>query len=81
MEPLLQALAQAPLLRELLAVIDNGRCPAALSGLSAIHRACLAAALGRETGAPVVLVCADEAEADRLAKDLSALTGDRKSVV
>ena len=28
MEPLLQALAQAPLLRELLAVIDNGRCPA-----------------------------------------------------
>ena len=76
MEPLLQALAQAPLLRELLAVIDNGRCPAALSGLSAIHRACLAAALGRETGAPVVLVCADEAEADRLAKDLSALTGE-----
>ena len=49
MEPLLQALAQAPLLRELLAVIDNGRCPAALSGLSAIHRACLAAALDRKS--------------------------------
>ncbi len=81
MEPLLQALAQGPLLQELLAVIDSGRCPAALSGLSAIHRACLAAALGQETGFPVVLVCADEGEAERLAQDLTALTGQTAPIL
>ena len=76
MKPLLSALNDIPEYRSLLAAIDNGACPAAFSGLSAVHRAHFAAALGQETGRPVVVVCADEGEAERMARDLAALSGE-----
>ncbi len=41
----------------------------ALSGASAIHRVHIAAAVGLITRRPVVLICADESEAERLAQD------------
>ena len=75
MELLLRALEQLDEFKQLLAAMDNGRCPAAVSGLAAVHRAHFGAAVYRTTGRPVVLVCADESEGDRLAHDLSALTG------
>ena len=46
-----------------------------MSGLSAVHRAHFAAGIWQQTGRPVVLLCADETEADRLAEDLTAFTG------
>ncbi|MCD8004493.1 MAG: transcription-repair coupling factor, partial [Oscillospiraceae bacterium] len=66
-----------PEFHSLLAAIDSGGCPAAVTGLSPIHRANFAAALRRETGRPVVLVCADEAEARRMAADMEAFTGEK----
>ena len=64
-----------PEFQKLLAAIDCGGCPAAVSGLSPIHRAHFAAAIHQETGRPVVLVCADEREGERLRSDLAAFTG------
>ena len=64
-----------PELNELVSAIEAGRSPAALSGVAAIHRAHIAAGIGLDTGRPVVLVCADEGEGERLAKDVAAFTG------
>ncbi len=76
MKPLLSALNDIPEYRSLLAAIDGGACPAALSGLSAVHRAHFAAGIRQETGRPVVVVCADEGEAERMTRDLAALSGE-----
>ncbi|MEG1747022.1 MAG: transcription-repair coupling factor [Oscillospiraceae bacterium] len=65
-----------PEFRTLLTALDSGRCPAALSGLSPVHRAHFAACLHQETRRPMVLICADEDEADRLSADLFAFLGD-----
>ena len=67
-------LNNVPEFGQLLAAMDSGRCPVALSGLSAVHRAHFAAGVYARTGRPVVLVCADEGEAERMARDLSFLT-------
>ncbi len=75
MQVLLNALEGSSEYKQLLEAMDAGRCPAAVSGLSAVHRAHFAAAVRRDTARTVVLVCADEGEGDRLARDLSALTG------
>ena len=77
MKELLTALQDIPEYRSLLAAIDNGACPAAFSGLSAVHRAHFAAGLHQELERPVVVVCADEGEAQRMEKDLAALSGEK----
>ena len=76
MKPLLSALNDIPEYRSLLSAIDGGACPAALSGLSAVHRAHFAAGIRQETGRSVVVVCADEGEAERMTRDLAALSGE-----
>ena len=76
MKPLLSALNDIPEYRSLLAAIDNGACPAAFSGLSAVHRAHFAAGIRQELNRPVVVVCADEGEGERMARDLAALSGE-----
>ena len=76
MKPLLSALNDIPEYRSLLAAIDNGACPAAFSGLSAVHRAHFAAGIRQELNRPVVVVCADEGEAERMARALAALSGE-----
>ena len=68
-------LNNVPEFGQLLAAMDSGRCPVALSGLSAVHRAHFAAGVYARTGRPVVLVCADEGEGERLARDVAAFTG------
>ncbi|MBR2668061.1 MAG: transcription-repair coupling factor [Oscillospiraceae bacterium] len=60
--------------RTLLAALEGGGCPAAVSGLSPIHRVHIAAALRLSTERPVVLLCTDEGEAARTAADLRVLT-------
>ena len=77
MKLLTSVLKNLPEYRSLLAAIDGGRCPAAVSGLSPVHRAHFAAALLADTGRPVVLVCADESEGKRLGEDLAAFTGQQ----
>ena len=59
----------------LLDTLGQGKSPLALSGLAAVHRACLAAALREDTGRPLVLVCADEGEARKMAGDLAGFLG------
>ena len=59
----------------LLDALGQGKSPLALSGLAAVHRSCLAAALRTDTGRPLVIVCADEGEARRIAGDLGAFLG------
>jgi len=56
--------------------VKTGKAPVLLSGAGEIHKAHLTAAVYRETKRPVVLVCADEAEANRLGRDISAFTGE-----
>ncbi|MBO5340431.1 MAG: transcription-repair coupling factor [Oscillospiraceae bacterium] len=81
MELLLSALERLPEFEQLLAAMDSGRCPAAVSGLAAVHRAHFGGAIHKKTGRPTVLVCADEGEADRLALDLTALSGQAVPVL
>ncbi len=81
MQLLTEILDRVPEFDALLAAIEAGRCPAAVSGLAAVHRAHFAAALRRKTGRCVTVVCADESEAVRIAQDLTALTGERTAVL
>ncbi len=71
---LTEILSKVPEFEQLLAAIDAGQCPGAVSGLSAVHRAHFAAGLHLRSRRPVVVVCADESEGERMAKDLTALT-------
>ena len=75
MKPLLHILDQVPEFSRLAAALEGGRSPAEVSGLSPIHRAHFAAGLMAKLDCPVVLVCADESEAVRLGRDVTALTG------
>ena len=81
MKLLTQVLKHVPEFQQLLAAIDNGQCPAAVSGLSAVHRAHFAAAIRGLTQRPVVMICADESESERMAKDLAFLTGAQVPVL
>ncbi len=75
MKQLLHILDQVPEFSRLTAALESGRSPAEVSGLSPVHRAHFAAGLMTALDCPVVLVCADEAEAVRLGRDVTALTG------
>ncbi len=81
MKQLCEALAALDELRELCAAVDSGRCVASVSGLSPTHRAMTAAALRRKTGRRLLLLCADEGEANRMAGDLRTLTGEEPALL
>lgn len=57
-------------------LIESGGLPALVSGLSAVHRANLAAALRLETGRPVFVICPDDTAAENFARDLSSMLGE-----
>lgn len=76
MKRILDYLGQIGEFEQLTAALDGGRSPAAVSGLSSVHRAYFAAGLQGRTDCPVVLLCADESEGERLVSDLRALTGE-----
>ena len=59
--------------QELMQRVEYGGCPAVYSGLSSIHKSHVAAALRRESGRPLVLICPDELEAERMRGDLETL--------
>ena len=60
--------------QQLLNALEAGKLPAVLGGLNYIHRALVAATIRRISGRPVLLLCADENEAQRFISDLSSLT-------
>ena len=74
MEFLLAALRAMPEYEALRTAVNEGQTACA-SGLAQVHRAHFLAALHRDTGRPVVAVCADEQAAQRMAEDLAALLG------
>lgn len=76
MQELNRQMMTLPELRELEEIIRFGTGPAAVSGVSGVHRAMLGAALRQETKRPLAVLCADEQEARRMAADLAALTGE-----
>ena len=57
-------------------LLESGGLPALVSGLSAVHRANLAAALRDRTGAPVFVICPDDTAAESFANDLRAMLGE-----
>ncbi|MDR0489758.1 MAG: transcription-repair coupling factor [Oscillospiraceae bacterium] len=71
---LTKSLLDEPEFKRLIAGIEAGACPAVISGLSEIHRAHAAAAVRAATMRPVAVICADEDETARLARDIAALT-------
>lgn len=81
MKQLLNILDTVPEFLRLTADLKSGRSPVEVAGLSPIHRAHFAAGLLERLDAPVVLVCADEAECSRLAADVTALTDVSATII
>ena len=52
---------------------ESGGLPALISGLGAVHRANLAAALRGRSARPLVVICPDDASAESFARDLSVM--------
>jgi len=75
MEQFLRKLNELPELRELAQRVEEGGCPAEITGLQPVHRAAIGAALALALNRPAVFVCGDEREARTLSGDLTALTG------
>ena len=73
MNEFLKQLQTVPEVSELIFRVDNGGCPAAVSGLQPVQRACVSAAVTAAADRPAVFVCADEREARQLSGDLRAL--------
>ena len=59
--------------KEVLDAVTNGALPLSAAGLSAIHKALLVATAYESEGRPVLVITSDEAEATKMAEDLSAL--------
>ena len=77
MRRIYEALLRDPSLRDLPQLMEAGRFPALVSGLSPVHRPMLAAALYESTGRPLVVVCPEENAAEAFARDLATLLGTR----
>jgi len=55
---------------------ESGRLPALVSGLSAVHRAHLGAALRQALERPLFVICPDDTAAENMARDLRSLLGE-----
>ena len=67
--------------QELAKAVEKGRCPAAMSGLSPVHRAHVSAAVSGVTERPLCVIVSDEQEARRMAEDLHTLLGEEPLVL
>ncbi|WP_418725534.1 transcription-repair coupling factor, partial [Dysosmobacter sp.] len=77
MERFLETLNTLPQVAQLAQLVESGGCPAAVTGLQPVQRACVGAAVARAAGRPAVFVCGDEREVQTLCADLETLTGSR----
>ena len=57
-------------------LLESGGLPALVSGLSAVHRANLAAGLRFQSGAPLFVLCPDDTTAENFANDLRSMLGE-----
>ena len=57
-------------------LLESGGLPALVSGLSAVHRANLAAALRLGSGRPIFVICPDDTAAESFARDLASMLGE-----
>ena len=78
---LLKTLETLPEIAELIRRVDGGGCPAAVSGLQSVQRACVGAAVSRAADRSALFLCGDEREARELAGNLTALTGETPVVL
>lgn len=69
------ALRGLPEYRSLLQGMDAPSA-SAITGLSSIHRAHMAAALREDTGRPILIVCQDDLAASRMTQELSGFLGE-----
>ena len=76
MDAFLKTLQTLPEVAELVSRVENGGCPAVLTGTQPVQRACVGAAVAAGAGRPMAFLCADEREARQLAGDLQSLTGE-----
>lgn len=67
------ALKHSPEYSVLSSAVKKGAVPAAVTGLSGIHKCCIIRTLCLETGKKALVLAADEAEAQRFSEDLFAL--------
>ena len=57
-------------------LLESVGLPALVSGLSAVHRANLAAGLRLQSGAPLFVLCPDDTTAENFANDLRSMLGE-----
>ena len=76
MEEFLRQLETIPEIKELIRRAEENGCPAAITGLQPVQRACTGAAVAHALSRQAVFVCGDEREARQLAGDLRVLTGE-----
>ena len=81
MEQFLRQLQTIPEAAELIRRVDGGGCPAAVTGLQPVQRACVGAAVARASRRSAVFVCGDEREVRQLAGDLETLMGVRPVIL
>ena len=62
-------------------LLESGGLPALVSGLSAVHRAHLGAALREASGRPLFVICPDDTAAENMARDLSSMLGEETAVL
>ena len=60
---------------------ESGGLPALVSGLSAVHRANLAAALRQRLEMPLFVICPDDTAAENFAADLRSMLGEEPAVL
>lgn len=61
--------------------LKAGECPIALSGLSAVHKAHILSSVRMITKRPIVCIYADELDARRASRDISAMCGEDAHVL
>ena len=66
MEGLLRQLLQLSELQEMVKCITGGQLPALVTGLGPVHRSQAAAAAARACGRPLLVICSDERECERM---------------
>ena len=62
-------------------LLESGGLPALISGLSAVHRVNLAAALYEKLEMPIFIICPDESTAESFSRDFESMTGEKANVL
>ena len=81
MKALVKELLHLTEVRQLTEDVRGGISPVLVTGVGPVHRAQVEAALRRDSGRPLWVLCADEREARRQAGDLAVLTGETPLVL